>query len=90
MLEDMRKKTLDELESLMAGLSQERAERDQGDDGEEEEAGGVGGRAAAVVARKNVMAAFAKNSNDVQDGMGSARLSSVMVSNDRGFVPSEE
>jgi hypothetical protein len=32
MLEEMRKKTLDELESLMAGLSQEWAGWDQGDD----------------------------------------------------------
>ncbi|OBT94335.1 hypothetical protein VE01_07768 [Pseudogymnoascus verrucosus] len=57
MLEDMRKKTLDEL--LMAGLSQEWAGRDEEDDGEEEEADG-----AAFVARKNVMAAFVQRSSD--------------------------
>jgi hypothetical protein len=59
-------------------------------DGEEEDADRMGGQAAAVVARKNVTAAFAKNSNDGQDGVGSARLSSMMVSNDSSFVPSEQ
>lgn len=90
MLENMRKKTLDELESLMAGLSHEWAGRDGGDGGDEEEADSVGRRTAAVVARKNVMAAFAKSSNDGQEEMGSARLNLVMVSNDSSFVPSEE
>ena len=87
MLEDMHNKTLDELDSLMDGVSQEWSGRDQGDD-REEEADGEGGRAAAVVARWNVMAAFVENSDDGQEEGGSRRLSSVMVGNDSSFVPS--
>jgi hypothetical protein len=36
------------------------------------------------------MAAFAKNSDDGQNEVGSQRLSSVIVINDSSFVPSEE
>lgn len=53
----------------MAGLSQEWAGRDQVDDSEEE-ADGEGGQAAAVAARKTVMAAFAKNGDDGKDDGG--------------------
>lgn len=51
MLGEMRKKTLDELDLLMAGLNREWAGNDQGE----------------VAARKNDMAASAKNSVDGKD-----------------------
>lgn len=88
MLEQIRKKTLDELDSIMAEFSQEWAGQDLG--------GGVGGgsdddaegyadlrRPAAIVARKNVMAAFAKGSSDsnyYQDDLRKREGSSATVS----------
>ncbi|KFZ22966.1 hypothetical protein V502_02554 [Pseudogymnoascus sp. VKM F-4520 (FW-2644)] len=88
MLEQVRKKTLDELDSMMAEFSQEWAGQDLG--------GGVSGesdddaeayadlqRPAAIVARNNVMAAFAKgssNSTYYQDDLRKQEGSSVTVS----------
>ncbi|KFZ24665.1 hypothetical protein V502_00856 [Pseudogymnoascus sp. VKM F-4520 (FW-2644)] len=68
MLDDKRKKTLDELESLMAGLSQGWAGRDQGDDGEEEEADNC--LCAAVYGEKYRMIAESSSEATLQKDFG--------------------
>ncbi|KFZ11705.1 hypothetical protein V502_07447 [Pseudogymnoascus sp. VKM F-4520 (FW-2644)] len=97
MLEDMRKKTLDELESLMAGLSQESASQDLGsrvssESDDSAEAYADPRRPAAIVARKTVMAAFAKrgsSSNWYEDDLRRRSGSSAIVSSHSSFILSE-
>jgi hypothetical protein len=94
MLEEMRNKTLDELDSLMAGLSQEWAGNDLGDkDGDGDDDKSDIRRAAAVAARQTIMAAFAKRSSSSREGLeGQSKgwsESLVMVSNDSSFILSE-
>lgn len=99
MLEDMRKRTLDELESLMAGLSREesaslglggRVGSGEGDDNAEAHTDPR--RPAAIVAGRNVMAAFAKGSplsDWYEADIRRRSRSSTIVSSHSSFMPSE-
>ncbi|KFZ23654.1 hypothetical protein V502_01870 [Pseudogymnoascus sp. VKM F-4520 (FW-2644)] len=97
MLEQVCKKTLDELDSMIAGFSQEWAGQDlsggvSSESDDDTEAYADLRRPAAIVARKNVMVAFANRSSDskcYQDDLRKRDGSFVMVSSYNSFILSE-